>query len=67
MTNNLNKLNCMNYMVDNGCEHYYLLDGIRSLYKFSKARNVPFKALCLELLDKGYLVLNDRITQIAMI
>lgn len=69
MTNkiDLNKLNCMNYDVDNGEEHYYICTGLRGLYRYSKRHNIDFKALCLVLLDKGYHVLDDDMTQIAMI
>jgi len=63
----VHKLNCMNYSVDNGEEHYYLQCGWQSLYRFSKRHNVRFKTLCTALLDKGYYVLEDNKTQIEMI
>lgn len=67
MNEKLNKLNCMNYCVEDGEGVYYLTNGLRSLYWYSKRHNVNFKYLCNTLSTIGYHVLSDEITQIAMI
>lgn len=63
----LNKLNCMNYIVEDSESHYYIQCGIRSLYKFAKRTNSNFKLMCRDLLNKGYFVASDNDTQISMI
>ena len=68
MNNELNKLNCMNYIVENYDEHYYLQCGLRSLWRFSKNHHLNFKQLCKKILKDGYLTMDDELrTQIAMI
>jgi len=67
MNEKLMKLNCMNYIVEDYESHYYLQCGLRSLFNFSKTNKIDFKGLCLTMLNKGYLVLDDDETQISMI
>jgi hypothetical protein len=64
---NTEKLDCMNYMVDNGSEHYYLCCGVEDLEWFSNTHDVDLIELMTALLNKGYFVIPDGITQIAMI
>jgi len=63
----IQRLNCMNYCVDNGEEAYYLQCGLRSLYNFCKRHEENFKEVCTDLNSKGYFVIADEITQIEMI
>lgn len=64
----LDTLDCNNYQVDTWEGHYYLQCGLRSLWRFSKEHGISFKGLCIDLLEKGYVLLNDDdATQISMI
>ena len=50
---NLNKLNCMNYHVSMGDEHWYAQNGLRSLYQYAIRSDKSFREICTELNDKG--------------
>jgi hypothetical protein len=49
----INKLNVMNYQVNNTDGHYYLCDGINDLKKFSAQHEIDFQDLCDVLLSSG--------------
>lgn len=60
MSEQLEKLNCMNYHVadsENDC--WYAQNGLRSLYSYSKVTDKSFKEICKQLLDTGEIILND--------
>jgi hypothetical protein len=60
MSKQLNKLNCNNYHVsDASGDFWFACDGLRSLYRLSKCSNVTFKAICLELLASGQIIIDD--------
>ena len=63
----INRLNCMNYIVDNGEEHYYLQCGIESLVRFADKNNIDLAELLGALLQKRYFTLSDGQTEIQMI
>jgi hypothetical protein len=59
-SDNLNKLNCMNYHVsDSEGDHWFACNGLRSLYTYSKVSDIDFRELCLKMLDKGEVILKD--------
>ena len=60
----LNKLKTMNYQVDTEDGHYYMTEGLRSLFNFSKRYNVKFKALCIILYTMGQHTVVDPKTKI---
>lgn len=41
----INRLNCMNYQIDNEDGHYYLQDGLNSLRSFCKRCKIDFHAV----------------------
>ena len=58
---NLNKLNCMNYYVydhDTG-DHWYLMEGLRSLFNISKVSNLTFREICIKLNEVGEVTIID--------
>ena len=55
----LNKLNCMNYIVSDDEVTYYLTDGLRSLWRFSKSQDINFKNLCITLLNDNQVIIKD--------
>lgn len=52
-------LNSNNYQVTTEEGHFYLTDGLRSLYRFCKNNGLNFRALCIDLYCKKSLTLND--------
>ena len=60
MNDKLTRLNCMNYHVsDSDNEHWFAQNGLRSLYTYSKLSNITFKELCLQMIDKGQVIVKD--------
>ena len=54
----LDKLNCMNYMVHNPDGHYYITDGIDGLKVFATNNKIDVYELCENLLDMGQVELD---------
>lgn len=48
-----NRLNCMNYQVCTKDGHYYLQDGIASLFRFAKRNHYDYRVLLEELILVG--------------
>ena len=60
MTDNLSRLNCMNYQVhDLEGEYWYAQNGLRSLFTYSKLSSTGFKDICKALLTEGQIVIQD--------
>lgn len=58
MSEQLNKLNCMNYQVnDSEDQFWYACNGLRSLYHYSQNSNISFKELCTKMLETGQVTL----------
>lgn len=59
---NLNKLNVMNYMINDLKEggYWYADNGLRSLYHYSKqTKDMTFRQICEQLLVDGQVILKD--------
>jgi hypothetical protein len=56
MFQNDSHLNCYNFQVNTNEGYFYLDNGYRSLWRLSKKINVPFKELCVKLMDVGQVV-----------
>jgi hypothetical protein len=51
----MNRLNCMNYRIDDFIEHdmYFITDGYRGLWRLSKVYRVNFKNMARSLISCG--------------
>jgi hypothetical protein len=60
MKEQLNKLNCMNYHVQNSKDDFwYAQNGLRSLWVYSKESDTSFRELCLKMLEEGQVIVKD--------
>lgn len=57
---NLNRLNCMNYHVeDSNGDFWYAYNGLRSLYEYSKISEKSFRLICETMILEGQIRLKD--------